>query len=115
LESNEERYVFAVFAASQTIKNFAFRQGLRGCVTVSTWGKVRHLDGIWTGSINLTEAGYLKLAEAILVAAEEVKRKGKPATATGGEAKKIRLDQYTGPRNGAGPVMAVVHIFFSAL
>jgi hypothetical protein len=40
----------AVFAARQNIKNFAFRQGIYQCVTVSAWVKVRHLDEIWDGA-----------------------------------------------------------------
>jgi hypothetical protein len=72
----------AIFAARQNLKNFAFRQGLRECVTVSTWGKVRHLDVIWNGPTALTETGYLKVAEAILVAASEVKKKRRTDSTT---------------------------------
>jgi hypothetical protein len=32
----------AVFGAMQNIENFAFRNGLCNCVTISTWGKVKN-------------------------------------------------------------------------
>jgi hypothetical protein len=37
----------AVYNSRQNIKNFAFRHGLRRCVTISTWGMVKRMENIW--------------------------------------------------------------------
>jgi hypothetical protein len=55
----------AVFNARLNIKNFAYRHGLRGCVTLSSWGKIHHVPNFWRGPIDLCEEGYKKLAEAV--------------------------------------------------
>jgi hypothetical protein len=49
----------AIFVSRQNIKNFAFRQGLRRCITVSSWGKVRHMEQIWKGPTELVPLDML--------------------------------------------------------
>jgi hypothetical protein len=99
----------AVFAARQNLKNFAFRQGLRRCVTVSAWGKVRRLDEIWGGPTRLTKAGYKNMAEAVIAAAVSLQNKRK-AESTSGEPKKKQSGpaQHTGNIHGAAPLLVEV-------
>jgi hypothetical protein len=91
----------AIFASRQNIKNFAFRQGLRRCITVSSWGKVRHLEEIWKGPTELTPPGYSKLAEAVVEAAADLQKKRKPDVGSNNAPKRGRMDQQTGPRGAA--------------
>jgi hypothetical protein len=87
-EDYKKKQEEAVFAARQNLKNFAFRQGLRRCVTVSAWGKVRRLDEIWDGPTRLTEAGYKNMAEAVIAAAVSLQNKRKAESTSGDSRKK---------------------------
>jgi hypothetical protein len=70
----------AVFNSRTNLKNFAFRTGIRKCVTISTWGKVRKLPNLWVDQINITEDAHKLVSSAIEEAAAELVRK-RPAEA----------------------------------
>jgi hypothetical protein len=54
-----------IYAARQNLKNFAFRNGLRNCVTISTWGKVKHTPNMWETPTKLRTECYGTIAEAV--------------------------------------------------
>jgi hypothetical protein len=91
----------AIFASRQNIKDFAFRQGLRNSVTISSWGKVRHVENLWNGPTLLSAEAYKKLGEAVISAVGDLTKKRKTDLDIGGQSKRARLDQQTG--HGAGP------------
>jgi hypothetical protein len=70
----------AVFNSRTNLKNFAFRSGIRKCVTISTWGKVRKLPNLWVDQINMVEDAHKLVSAAIEEAAGELVRK-RPAEA----------------------------------
>jgi hypothetical protein len=99
------KQIEGIFQTRQHIKNFAFRQGLRNCATVSTWGKVRHLEKIWESPTKLVGAGYKRIAEAVLEAEEEMGKKRRASEVLENVAKKPRPAEQTG-NNGARPTSA---------
>jgi hypothetical protein len=84
----------AIYAARANIKNFAFRNGLRKCTTISTWSAVKRLAPIWDGPINLTKQGYAAIADCIIKCIEELQRKrGGETHPDAPAAKKARAQQ----------------------
>jgi hypothetical protein len=71
----------AVFNSRTNIKNFAFRVGLRKCTTISTWGKIRKLSGLWRDEVCVSDEAYHIIGQAILEAAAELVKK-RPTAAT---------------------------------
>jgi hypothetical protein len=65
----------AVFNSRTNIKNFAFRVGLRKCTTISTWGKIRKLSGLWRDEVRVSDEAHHIIGQAILEAAAELVRK----------------------------------------
>jgi hypothetical protein len=88
-----------IYTARTNIKNSAFRCGFKNAVTLSTWGAVKRTEDLWADPVQLTEAGYMKLADSILLALEELR--GKKRRQLEGEAgpapKKPRADPANTP------------------
>jgi hypothetical protein len=104
-----------IYAARQNLKNFAFRNGLRNCVTISTWGKVKHTPNMWETPTKLRTECYGTIAEAV---EEDVtnlgnKRAGGNLTESN-PPKKARLGSQTG-NNGVAPASASASASTSAL
>jgi hypothetical protein len=88
----------------QNIKNFAFRQGVRNCTTISTWGKVKAIPDLWEGPTRMRAAGYTAIAEAVSEAVTALTRKRVAKNPSEGlDAKRPRLSSQTGPMHGVSP------------
>jgi hypothetical protein len=64
-----------IYNSRANIKNFAFRHGLRRCVTISTWTKIKRMEDVWEGPTQLRPDGYRAVASAIVDAVAEITRK----------------------------------------
>jgi hypothetical protein len=93
-----------VFAVRQNIKNFAFKAGLRRCHTISTWGKIRKMDKIWTGPVSIEEDCHKAIAKAVLEAVEMASKKRTAASSKEERSAKRYKGQQTEIINGAGPI-----------
>jgi hypothetical protein len=96
-----------VYLARTNIKNSAFRCGFKNAVMISTWGAVKKTEDLWDDPVHLKQAGYMKLADSILLALEELrgKRRSKLEVEVGPAMKKQRLDSAstpTSPGRGRG-------------
>jgi hypothetical protein len=83
-----------VFGVRRNVKDFAFRHGYRNTHTISTWGKVNKMTSIWKDSINLVEAGYSAIAEAVVEAVTAIctKKRGPSTPEAAPAAKKPKID-----------------------
>jgi hypothetical protein len=90
-----------VFSARQNIKNFAFRMGIRSCHTISTWGKLRKMEKLWTGPTTVRDEAYPVLAEAVLEAVDLAKKKRPGDNLEDEQDKKRPRGQQTGSIHGA--------------
>jgi hypothetical protein len=92
----------AVFNSRTNIKNFAFRVGLRKCTTISTWGKIRKLSGLWRDEVRVSDEAHHIIGQAILEAAAELVRKRPTASEANSSNKKPRVAVATGGNRSGG-------------
>jgi hypothetical protein len=90
-----------VFTARQNIKNFAFQMNISNCHTISTWGKLRKMEKLWTGPTSIQEEAYPVLAEADLEAMELAKKKRPGDNLEDEREKKRPQGQHTGSIHSA--------------
>jgi hypothetical protein len=69
-----------VYAARTNIKDFAFRHGLRKCIMVSAWSKIKKMEQLWADPVNLSAAAYEELATTVLPPLEALRTRGRGAT-----------------------------------
>jgi hypothetical protein len=99
-ESFKQKLKEEIYHVRHNLKNFAFRTGWRNSVTVSTWGRVKKLDLIWSDATSLTENGYFAILEAVVEAVAGIRGKRKTSEASATPAKKQKVAQLDGEEQG---------------
>ena len=89
----------AIYDGKNNLKAFCFRHGLRETRIVSSWQLVKGLDDVWADPVHLRDKGYDALADGIICAAGELRRKRAASTSAAAGTPPAKKPRYTDRRS----------------